>query len=336
LSEGAAGYRWSAVYPCLYSTKFETALVRVETDQGIAGWGEAQAPLVPEVACTIVELLLAPILLNQSFDGAPERIAELWEMMYSAMRVRGQTGGFMLDAISAVDIALWDIAGQLARKPISALLSPAPKSTIPAYLSGMPHGATDSQGFTKVKLFYDTHTPEEFFEHVDAQTSQVAVDALWRHTPDSALAFGRELEKRNALWFEAPLPPKNPAHGELARALRRLSRLAKLPHAMKCALLPQTCRRLPPDIGRCGIAEVCVGRPRRRTRRRCRPHTIAFGPQVAAALHFAAAVANCPLAEYNPQVLAVANRFLVEPLVLKSGSYVVPRGPGLGIQLRDL
>ena len=55
---GGGGYRWSAAYPALYATDFETAIVRVGLADGRVGWGEAQAPLVPEVACTIAEQLL--------------------------------------------------------------------------------------------------------------------------------------------------------------------------------------------------------------------------------------------------------------------------------------
>src|SRR6266571_4929392 len=87
-------------------------------------------------------------------------IERLWDQMYSAMRVRGQTGGFMLDAISGVDIALWDLAGKIAGKPICELLSKTPKSLVPAYLSGVP-GVEYARryrdaGFSKCKLYYDT------------------------------------------------------------------------------------------------------------------------------------------------------------------------------------
>jgi galactonate dehydratase len=95
---------------------------------------------------------------------------------------------------------------------------------------------------------------------------------------------------------------------------------------------------LQPDLGRCGITEGMrlaamaaeAGIP-------VVPHiSIAFGPQVAAALHFAAATSGCDLAEYNPQVLSVANRYLAEPIALDGTSYIVPDEPGLGIQLKGL
>lgn len=345
LSESPADYRWSSVYPCLYSTQFETALVRIETDSGLVGWGEAQAPLAPEVACTIVERLLAVVLLDQDFDGSRERIAGLWDLMYSTMRVRGQTGGFMLDAIAAVDIALWDLAGQIAGAPVASLLSPKPKPSIPAYLSGIPRGTTDTQGFRTVKLFYDTHTPEEFFEHVDAVVDaggHVAIDALWRHTLDSAIAFGAQLEKRSALWFEAPLLPENAqAHGALARELRvpiAIGESYRSRFEMQPFFAAGAVGVFQPDIGRCGITEgLRLAAMADEHGVQVAPHiSIAFGPQLAAALHFAAAVENCALAEYNPQVLSVANRFLADPVRIEGSHYLTPQRPGLGIQLRGV
>jgi D-galactarolactone cycloisomerase len=61
-----------------------------------------------------------------------------------------------------------------------------------------------------------------------------------------------------------------------------------------------------------------------------------MGPQIAAAIHFAAAVPNCELLEYNPNVLEMANRFLREPLECRAAQYTVPRRPGLGCELTHL
>src|SRR5882724_4502819 len=135
--EGEGEYRWASSYPCLYSTLIETALIRVRLDNGIQGWGEAQAPLAPEVACTIVERILRPAIAGEEFEPAPDAIARLWDRMYSTMRVRGQTGGFMLDAISGVDLALWDAAGKYLNRTVSAMLD-GKRQHVPAYLSGIP------------------------------------------------------------------------------------------------------------------------------------------------------------------------------------------------------
>ena len=74
LIDGAGDYRWSAVFPALYAVHFETALVKVTLDSGLIGWGEAQAPLAPEVACAIVDRLLEPVLKGAEFDGSIARI----------------------------------------------------------------------------------------------------------------------------------------------------------------------------------------------------------------------------------------------------------------------
>ena len=348
LAAGASSYRWSQVFPCLYSTDFETAVVRLTTDCGKVGWGEAQAPLAPEVACAIVDRLLAPVLVGQEFDASPAGVAWWWDRMYSAMRVRGQTGGFMLDAISGVDIALWDLAGKAAGKPVCELLSAAPKRSIPAYFSGLPSsGRGDAarramdQGFGMFKLFYDTADASAFFSAMDTlPEASYAVDALWRHTPDSAVAFGRELDARGATWFEAPLAPEDPhAHGELAAAIVTPVAIGES-YRTRFELAPffqaGAVEVLQPDLGRCGITEgMRLAAEAARRGIPVVPHlSIAFGPQIAAALHFAAAASNCDLAEFNPSVLDTANRFLASPLAMVGGAYVVPGEPGLGIEPR--
>ncbi|MDX2179433.1 MAG: mandelate racemase/muconate lactonizing enzyme family protein [Bryobacteraceae bacterium] len=337
LAPGASDYRWSSVYPCLYSTNFETALVRVTTDKGVAGWGEAQAPLAPEVACTIVDRLLAPVLIGETIES-PADIARLWDRMYSTMRVRGQTGGFMLDAISSIEIALWDIVGRAQGVSVAKLLSENPKTRVPAYLSGLVRGA-DPGLFDKVKVFYDTATPEEFFEYAPRHA---AVDALWRLTPEQALDFGRELDRRGAMWFEAPLAPEDPlAHGELAAKLSTpvaLGESYRTRYEMAPFYRANALRVFQPDLGRCGITEGRVMAERAvASGIKVAPHiSIAFGPQIAAALHFAAATPECDLAEYNPSIVAIANRFLRSPIELDGTSYVVPDSPGLGIEIAQL
>ena len=155
----------------LYAVHFETALVRVTLDDGRVGWGEAQAPLAPEVACTIVERLLRPVLLDADFDGILETIQTSWDRMYATMRVRGQTGGFMLDAISGVDLALWDLAGKIQDQPVSALIPGSLNRThVRAYHSGVPGesvaqrieyaSARRAEGFGDFKLFYDSGREE--------------------------------------------------------------------------------------------------------------------------------------------------------------------------------
>ena len=344
---GEGNYRWSSAYPVLYSVNFETALIRVELENGLVGWGEAQAPLAPEVACTIVEHLLRPAVEGSEFHGDPAEIALLWERMYATMRVRGHSGGFMIDAMSGVDIALWDLAGQLAQKPVCALLADHPKTAVPAYLSGAS-GVTPAEraafaarfaeeGIGLVKLYYETEW-NDLLAVADRLPAgmRFAVDALWHMPPQDAVAMARELDARDARWLECPLYPEEiEAHARLAAAVKTplaVGESYRTPNEF-APFLPFA-KILQPDLGRCGItgsmriAQGFAGE--------VIPHlSIAMGPQIAAALHFAAAAGNCNLCEFNPNVLDTANAFLAEPLVRQGGHYQIPQTPGLGIVWND-
>ena len=355
---GSGDYRWSAVFPTLYAVNFETALIKITLDSGMVGWGEAQAPLAPEVACAIVDLLLKPVLLDAGFDGSIPEIERLWDLMYSGMRVRGQTGGFMLDAISGVDLALWDLAGKIQERPVCELIpGSAKRSEVAAYYSGIP-GATAGdrvenalrrreEGFRNFKIFYDCGR-EEFFEafrglrRALGDDVGLAVDALWRLSPRDAPVFGRELDEGWALWLEAPLPPEDPlAHAELARRIRTplaLGESYRTRYELAAFFRERALGFVQPDLGRCGITEsLRIAAVAAEAGVPVVPHlSIAMGPQIAAAIHFAAAIPNCELLEYNPNVLEMANRFLSEPLECRGGRYSVPQRPGLGCNLTYL
>ena len=349
LLSGSAPYRWAEHYPVLYSTRFETALVRVELDSGLVGWGESQAPLAPEVACEIINRILSAALADAEFSGAVKEIEVLWWRMYGAMRVRGQTGGFMLDAIAGVDLALWDLAGKIARAPVSALLQ-ASRTTVPAYLSGLPNGTVDGvrpwidAGFDCVKLFHDGSVEQLFsrFHELDRLAREIAVDALWRFELDDAIDIGRALSARGALWLEAPLAPeKFRAHGALAKAIATrvaIGESYRTVFELEPFFEARAMEIVQPDLGRTGITEgLRIARAADERGLMVVPHvSIAMGPQIAAAIHFAAAVPNCWMLEFNPNVLETANRHLKEPLRMSGASYVVPGGPGLGVSLTNV
>jgi D-galactarolactone cycloisomerase len=90
-----------------------------------------------------------------------------------------------------------------------------------------------------------------------------------------------------------------------------------------------------PDLGRTGITEALrIARAAEARGLIVIPHvSIALGPQIAAAIHFASAIPNCPMLEFNPNVLSVANRFLEVPIRFEETNYLVPESPGLGVKL---
>jgi len=346
-----ADYRWSDTVTALYSIHFETALVKLVLDNGLVGWGEAQAPLAPQVTCAIIDCLLKPVVLAAGFDATPEGIARLWQLMYDTMRVRGHRGSFMLDAISGVDLALWDLAGKLRGLPVSAIIAGAQaKSLVPAYVSGLPAGALECRvqqardlwesGFRDFKLYYDSDDAG-LFRLIDRLREEfglpagIAVDALWRLDETAAVPFGRALDERGALWLECPLMPEDPgAHGRLGAAIKTplaIGESYRTCYELAAFLETGVIRYVQPDLGRTGITEgLRIARFAASRDIAVAPHvSIALGPQLAAAVHYAAAVPNARLLEYNPSVFRMANRFLEERLLVHQAAYVVPQGPGL-------
>ena len=344
---GEGRYRWSTAYPVLYSVDFETAIVVVRLSDGRVGYGEAQAPLAPEVACAIVDRLLRPALEGEEFDGSPARIGQLWDRMYATMRVRGHSGGFMLDAMSGVDIALWDLAGKIAGKPVCDLLTAAPKRAVPVYLSGTS-GASPAEraafaarfhdeGINLVKLYYESDWAA-LLAIADALPTgmEFAVDALWHLPPAEAVAMARDLDARDCRWLECPLYPEEvAAHGDLAAAIMTPLAVGESYRTLR-EMEPffVIAKTFQPDLGRCGITgTLAIARAFGGS---IVPHvSIAMGPQIAAAIHVAAALENCSLCEFNPNVLATANAFLAQPIVREGAVYRVPTEPGLGIAWSD-
>ena len=352
LLAGTGKYKWSSTVAAVYSERIETTLVRITTDNGLIGWGEAQAPVAPRVSAAIIDDILASVLVNEPLEGSRQSIERLWDLMFRTMRVRGQNSGFMMDAISGVDIALWDLAGQMAGLPVSQLIAGGKaRSSVPAYLSGLSGGSLDARrtfarehfdrGFRHNKIFFDS-TEESLLATLDGlrdelgPAASLAVDALWRLTWPASRDLIEQLAQREILWLEAPFAPDEAEpHRELARAF------PKLPIALgesyrtrrEMSWFLDLVTYLQPDLGRSGITESLrlaeTGIP-------IVPHvSIALGPQIAAAIHLTAAldVAQAPLCEYNPQVFEAGNRFLLEPLKIQGREYQVPQTAGLGVSL---
>ena len=118
----------------IYSATIDTVVVRIVTTDGVVGWGESKAPVGAPITAALVRELLTPLVVGTALD----EIAVTWERMYAAMRVRGHDSGFWLEALSGIDIALWDAWGRTLGQPIAALLGGAFRRDVPVYASGIP------------------------------------------------------------------------------------------------------------------------------------------------------------------------------------------------------
>ena len=102
----------------IYPVVDRSIVVRITTEDGAIGWGETYGICAPRATCEIINDLLAPVTIGAN----PADVEAIWDELYGLMRVRGCSGGFHVDAIAAIDIALWDLRGKQRGVPIRDLL----------------------------------------------------------------------------------------------------------------------------------------------------------------------------------------------------------------------
>ena len=127
-------YTTHGVYRSIYTMNAETLLVKITSDDGVVGLGETQAAITPHIVAQLVNELVAPGLIGED----PYDVAVLRDRGYDKMRDRGHDSGQIVDAISACDIALYDLLGKAQGKPVHKLLGGAYRQEIPCYVSGVP------------------------------------------------------------------------------------------------------------------------------------------------------------------------------------------------------
>jgi D-arabinonate dehydratase/D-galactarolactone cycloisomerase len=340
-----------------YSETINTVIVRVTTDGGLVGYGEAKAPVAPEATREIVRDVLAPAVIGAD----PLDIDVVWERMYGTMRLRGHQSGFLLEAASGVDIALWDLAGKALGVPVCKLLGGAYRDRIKVYASGLPglkrgHDAASARdlrlaarnlvarGFKALKLGIG------FGVDVDAETVRIVreavggeimvlCDAAGNYDVAQAGALGRILEQHKVGWLEAPLPPEHlEGHATLAHALDLpiATDLLVSRYQVRDFLARGALDVVQPDVCRAGGLTEC-----RRIAHLAdvfgaglAPHvSIGSAIQFAATAHLAAAIPNFVIMEYWIGENPVGNDVLRAPLRLEDGMLIIPEGPGLGLDL---
>ncbi len=346
----SAETRYARVLPyrSLFSRETETVFVRIRTEDDTTGWGESQAPVAGNAVVSIVEELLSPVLLGRD----PRDRGVLQREMYNAMRDRGHSGGFMLDAIAGADMALWDLAGKHAGQSVARLLGGAYRETIPVYLSG-PRGSSveerleDAEGFVDrgfqaVKLFLGRGIDEDLeevsrFRDRFGSRLRLLVDAQWMYSRADALLLGKGLQELGVELFETPIDPEDvEGHAMLAGALDVAIALGETERTCWQVLpfLKQSAVDvLQPDVGRAGITET------HRIALLAELHHVpialhcgvGFGPYIAASLQVAAAIPNLLFVEYQPEMQRLARDTYGASLPLEGGQLRVPDGLGLGI-----
>jgi D-galactarolactone cycloisomerase len=203
-------------------------LVRVETDAGLVGWGEGGQYGPPEPVAACVDAVLAPRLIGRD----PTEPVRLWEELYAFSRDFGQKGTY-IEAISALDIAFWDIAGQAAGLPVWKLLGGRFRDRITAYATGCyyPEDFGDmpkllraleeealsyaESGFELLKIKIGLLPLAHDIERIRIIRQAVGpgigllVDANHGYNAATAVRMGRLMEPFDIRFFEEPVPPED-------------------------------------------------------------------------------------------------------------------------------
>ncbi|MFB6271346.1 MAG: mandelate racemase/muconate lactonizing enzyme family protein [Salinibacter sp.] len=349
-------WRFRAVYP----DALEAVIVRLDTDAGVVGWGEGHTPAAPEATKAVIDNLLADIVVGRD----PRDIHPLWEEMYSTMRLRGHSSGFLMEAISAIDIALWDAAGKALDVPVATLLGGRMRDRVPVYASSLPRvdvstGAAGWDGLAemaeglvaeghrsiKVKLGIDLDQDRRALRVVrDAVGPDVSLSVDVNGAYDLPLAekAGRMMAEEDVLWLEEPLVPED------RRGYARLAESLDLPVAggeclcnrwvFNDVLVDRGFDLVQPDVSRAGgLSES------KRISDLADTFNVPFAPHVsigtaiymAASLHWAAAGPNLQTCEWPIRQGVLGNGILEEPFAFEDGYVTLSERPGLGLALDE-
>jgi D-galactarolactone cycloisomerase len=206
-------------------------LAEVQSDEGVSGWGETWHS--PSAAWTIIETTLAPVVLGQD----PFEYQRLWADMHQRLGYERQGPGLM--ALSAVDMALWDLRGRALGQPITRLLGGPLRTRMPAYASGPylrpgrdPYRRYRQEverivtaGFRALKMKVGVDPASDgraatAVRKVVRPDVILLADANQVYTTRSAMEAGRQLEQEGFAWLEEPVGPDNvEAYASLAGAL---------------------------------------------------------------------------------------------------------------------
>ncbi|HMF14425.1 MAG TPA: mandelate racemase/muconate lactonizing enzyme family protein [Gemmataceae bacterium] len=339
----------------------ETLLVKVHTDAGITGVGEADTSSL--VAKAIVEAPLSHKIcrgLAECVIGQdPFEIDRLVHRMYEGSIFYGRQGA-AIHAMSAVEIALWDVVGKAIGRPVYQLLGGGFRKKFRAYASilfGDTPAETErigrdlvKQGYRAVKFGWGPmgQSEDSDLAHVRAarqgigKDMELMVDAGLCWDTATAIRRAKQFEPFNLTWLEEPLHPDN---------LQGYARLCASNPPMRIAAGEEICDikefHQMMDVGGIDVAQVDVTRVGGLARskrigwdsyerhRLCVNHSYKTGVNIAASLHFVAALPNTHYFEYCVEQGALRQTLARQRFPVVDGNIAVPEEPGLGVELDE-
>jgi D-galactarolactone cycloisomerase len=320
----------------------DTLLIRIETDEGIEGWGEAFGFTHCATTRHAVETLIAPLCIGKD----PRDIAALMDEIARKLHNFGRSGAVAY-GLSGIDIALWDIAGKIAGKPLYRLLTDATVTELPAYASLLRYGDPDivaktaalaiERGFANIKIHEIGTAEVAAARSAIGKDIPLTVDMNCPWSCDDALKMAEAWKPYDVFWMEEPIwPPddfsamakfaaKSPirlAAGENAGSLEEFERLMDIgkvtfvqPSVTKVGGITEMLRIIQAAKSR-GVTVAM--------------HSPYFGPGLAATVHLIAALLPQSFVEWYFCDLA-ARPFGGEIDANRTGAAIVPQAPGLGV-----
>ncbi len=335
---------------------FSATLVEITTDDGLTGIGECIVRRAPQVTKAVVDQMLAPLLIGRD----PHDVEGLWDEMFQQLRGWGHYRGFVFEAISGIDTALWDIVAQAADLPVYKVLGGAGRDRVPCYASSVyfaeikemvrEAAAQVRLGHTAIKVKIGRAAPmggrRTDVASVKAIRSElgpeidIMLDVNSAYDAATAIKVGRQLEEADITWLEEPVPPDDLAGYQRVRQGQPIPVAAGESEfgvfGFRDLIQRGAIDILQPDVARVGgfTAARRVGALVHAYNLRYAPHTgFSAGISHLAALHVAASVPNLMTYEYFYAPNPLRDLFTDPFPQPREGNVAVPQRPGLGLTL---
>ncbi|MFB6093843.1 MAG: mandelate racemase/muconate lactonizing enzyme family protein [Halanaeroarchaeum sp.] len=344
---------------------FPWVLIRVYTDAGVVGtgeayWGAGQAEIVER---------MAPFLEGEN----PLDVDRLYEHLIQKMSGEGSIAGKTVSAISGVEVALHDLAGKLLEVPAYQLLGGKYRDDVRVYCDlhagdeSEPEAnareaerAVEELGYDAVKLDLDVesghetdranrHLSEPEIEHkaaiVEAVTervgdrAEVAFDCHWSFTADAAKRLADAVEDYDVWWLEDPVPPENDAvHADVTQSTTTPVAAGEnvyRTHGHRPLIEEGAVDIVAPDLPKVGGMRETqkIANKAYEYNVPVAMHNVASPIGTMAAAHVGAAIPNTLAVEYHSYQLDWWADLVEEGPVIEDGRIVVPEEPGLGLTL---
>jgi D-galactarolactone cycloisomerase len=305
---------------------------------------------------------LSTLLIGQD----PMRGEWIWREIYSRYRDHGQKGS-IIQGLSGIDIALWDLKGKFLGQPIHRLMGGPLRSEVRAYATGLyrrDEGRPDlylaeeaagyaSEGFNAVKLKVGFGVAEDArvtkaIRDAIGPTVGLLIDANHAYDAVSAIQLGRKIEELDIGWFEEPVPPEDVAgHRQVREALTipiASGECEFTRFGFRDLITTRAVDIVQPDTCSAGGLSECkkIADFAETYNLRYAPHVWGSGIALAAALQLLAVIPSFtpqslnpvePMLEFDRTEHPIRQALLLAPIEHRNGIVQVPDGPGLGIEI---